>query len=360
MLESEYYTSPQRFSADLQLMNRWWQYLGHQSQIPQRGDYLLAGLAGAEVIVARDDQGAIRAFHNVCRHRGLRLCDSRGSVKAALRCPYHGWSYDLSGRLVAAPNMDGTEGFDAALYPLTPIQVDCWNGMVFGSQNPRHPLAEILKPLTPLVANWQIDSLVVAASLDYQVAANWKLIVQNFSECYHCPIVHPQLNRLTPFRSAENQIAGGGPVAGGPMRLAADAQTMSTTGQLAGTPLSSLSDEQKRRVYYYSIFPTLFLSPHPDYVLVHRLHPAAVDATRVECQILSGGDQAGAGAGLKAAVEFWDQTNRQDWAMCERSQQGVRSPGFRPGPYSDLESLLAEFDEFYLKQIEESSDPIRS
>ncbi len=242
----------------------------------------------AEVIVVRNESGTVKAFFNVCRHRALRLCEQpAGHVKAALRCPYHGWSYDLDGRLVAAPNMAGTEGFDQSEFPLAPINIEISNGLIFGSLQPRQTLNELLSPLGPLVENWSIESLVVATVLNYEVAANWKLLVQNFSECYHCPIVHPQLNRLTAFRSAENQLDNGGPVAGGPMLLEPNAETMSLNGRMAGSPIPTLTDEQKRRVYYYSIFPTMFLSPHPDYVMVHRLVPRSVDKTQVVCQLLT-------------------------------------------------------------------------
>lgn len=352
MLEQPFYAAEGFYLRDLELLRRTWQCLGHVSEWPQRGDYVVRRLVDAEVVVTRSGEQTWSAMHNVCRHRGLRLCThSRGESKGALRCPYHGWTYDLTGQLVAAPNMIDTENFVDSDFPLLPVAVQVWNGLVFAALQPTVDLNDALQPLAPLVANWQIESLQLAATLEYEVAANWKLIVQNFSECYHCPLVHPQLNRLTPFRSAENQLEGGGPVMGGPMQLEDDAQTMSLDGRWAAPPLPALTQEQRRRVYYYSLFPSTFLSPHPDYVMLHRLAPRGVGRTQVVCQFLTAGALAEAGR-LEQAVGFWDQTNRQDWEMCERSQQGVASPGYRPGPYSNLESLLGEFDEYYLQQLE--------
>jgi Rieske 2Fe-2S family protein len=360
MLEQEYYTTESRYQNDLQLMRGNWHCLGHVSEIPRRGEFVLRTLVDAEVIVAQPADQRWTVLHNVCRHRALRLCtESKGESKGVLRCPYHGWSYDLDGNLLAAPNMADADGFEPSEYGLVPVTVDVWHGLIFASPTPTRRLSSVLEPLDSLVANWQIESLQVARTLEYDVAANWKLIVQNFSECYHCPLVHPQLNRLTPFRSAENQLDGGGPVMGGPMLLDSDAQTMSLDGRFAATPIARLNAEQRRRVYYYSVFPTTFISPHPDYVLLHRLLPLAVGATRVTCQILTAGEPPDARA-FEQAVGFWDQTNRQDWEMCERSHQGVKSPGYRPGPYSNLESLLGEFDQYYLQQSARLSKPQHS
>ncbi len=352
MLEQAYYTAESHFHRDLELLRTRWHCLGHVSEIPEPGDYVLRDLVDAEVIVTRSGSESWSGMYNVCRHRALRLCtEPRGATKGVLRCPYHGWSYDLSGQLIAAPNMADAEGFDCRDYPLVPVAIEAWNGLLFASVEPTPPLGELLSPLQPLVVDWRIGSLCVARTMEYEVAANWKLIVQNFSECYHCPLVHPQLNRLTPYRSAENQLAGGGPVLGGPMQLDSAAETMSLDGRFAAPPLPGLDALQQRRVYYYSIFPTTFLSPHPDYVLLHRLVPRRVDATRVICQILTAGADPDPQR-IEQAVGFWDQTNRQDWEMCERSQQGVASVGYRPGPYSNLESLLGEFDTYYQQQFD--------
>ena len=188
--------------------------------------------------------------------------------------------------------------------------------------------------------------------IEYDVRANWKLIVQNYSECQHCPIIHPALIRLSPYDSGANDLIEG-PFLGGYMTIEHEGGSMTASGRACGVPVADLPAEDHGRVYYYSAFPTLLLSLHPDYVMYHTLWPQAPDRTRIACEWLFHPESLTSAACDPAdAVAFWDETNRQDWHICEESQLGVSSRRYTPGPYSPRESLLAAWDVEYRRQLD--------
>ena len=195
--------------------------------------------------------------------------------------------------------------------------------------------------------------MTLVETLRYQVRCNWKFLFQNYSECYHCPTVHPALSRLTPYRSATNDLASG-PFLGGPMELDHGCETVSHDGKLVSSRFPGLDERQRSRVYYYTVFPTMFISAHPDYMMVHVLARKDRSTTEVACHFLVPKAEAAATNGkLSRATELWDEINRQDWEMCELTQLGAESPAFRPGPYSTLEPMVYAFDRHYLDVMAE-------
>jgi len=354
-LERQYLCGDDVWQAERQtIFGRWWICLGRAAEWPARGSFRCVDVADHPVVVVRSTDGTIQAFHNVCRHRGSAVVtEPEGTAqRGVLACPYHNWTYDLDGRLIGAPNMADAEGFCRDGWGLKKVGAIEWQGFVMVNLDPGAS-REHLDELDGRLAPWGIADLESRARLSYDVAANWKLLFQNYSECYHCPTVHPALNRLTPYQNSSND-AEAGPVLGGPMELADGVATMSSGGARVGIVFPGLSERQQRQVYYYTIFPTIFLSLHPDYVMTHTIEPLAIDCTRVVCEFLfdrrcattSGLDPA-------PAIEFWDTTNRQDWRVCELAQRGVRSPAFEPGPYANLESMVAAFDRHYLHALGE-------
>ncbi len=327
-----------------------WIHVGRVQQLHSGSGVCPIKYENQRLLLVLDQKGQVRAFRNFCRHRGSQLVTERNcrQIGERLQCPYHAWTYDRHGQLVSAPHMDGVHGFQLSDYGLIEVPCQTRGGSVWINFQPHQPLQDFLAPLASQFRDWSLDDLRVAAEISYTVRANWKLIFQNFNECYHCPMVHPLLNRLTPFRDAENELVAG-PILGGPMKLSQDTETLSTDGRLVARPLPRLTDVQSRSVSYFTIFPTMFFSPHPDYVLIHRLERMAVDQTRVLCQWLFEPTEATEASGdLKRAVEFWDLTNRQDWEVCELAQLGMEDVAYIPGPYSSLESIVRAFDEHYL------------
>jgi glycine betaine catabolism A len=349
-LAGRYYTSPEIFAQEMErIFATRWLCVGRQSQLEAPGSTMLFELGRESVIVARGDDGEIRAFYNVCRHRGARLC-TIGGQQSRIRCPYHAWTYGLDGKLIGAPNMTDVAGFDRNDYPLLPVAVALWEGFIFlnFAESPV-PFAEAFAPIHDTFTPWTIARLSVAERVTYEVAANWKLLFQNYAECYHCPIIHPALNQLTPYLGADNDLQAG-EILGGPMQIEHADASMTVSGHLCGPPL--VDGPLRQQVYYYTIFPGLFLSLHPDYVLTHRIEPLAIDRTRVVCEwLFDPSYQDADGSDPQQAVTFWDRVNREDWQVCELSQLGVVSRAYTPGPYSELESVTAAFDRAYLEAL---------
>lgn len=359
-LPGEYYTSPGIFATERErIFGRFWLLVGHVSELAHAGSYFLAEVDRESIVVLRDADGKVGAFHNVCRHRGSRLCTApRGELGHALQCPYHAWTYGLDGTLRAAPNMADVAGFAREAHPLRPVAVDAWEGFVFVSLDDDPPsLAEALAPLGARFAAWRLPELVSVHQTVYEVDANWKLFFHNYSECYHCPRVHPHLNKLTPYRNSENDLDEGA-VLGGPMWMTNPEGSMTMHGGRCAAPFAGLSAAERGRVYYYTLFPSAFLSFHPDYVLVHRARPLAIDRTRIVCDWYFHPEATAApGFDPQPAIDFWDLTNRQDWELCANTYLGVASRAWQPGPYAELESQLAAFDRQYLRALGPTEAP---
>ena len=356
-------TLPGRYFADLdvyreetrRIFNKLWICVGRASDIPAAGDFILRELNGNSLIVVRDENGDVRCFDNVCRHRGTRLLENAdGKLPGGIQCPYHAWRYQLNGVLKSAPNMSSEEGFKPTDFSLSSLQCRTWEGFICVQRDPGGSgVAENEPAFWSRFRDWQLAELVPAHRITYDVNANWKILFHNFSECYHCSLVHPQLNPVTSAASASNDFTEG-PLLGGPMILNDGFATVSTGGELCGDVFPGLSAEDRQRVYFYTLFPTMFISPHPDYMLTHRVERRSVDRTRIICEWLFPPEICSRSEfSPEAAVEFWDMTNRQDWHVCELTQQGVQSDAYQPGPYSKQESMLAAFDRHYLSLMNE-------
>jgi glycine betaine catabolism A len=343
-LPGEYYTSAAIHREEaVRIFAQRWVCVGRAAGVPEAGDFIRAEVAGESLVVVRGADGAVRAFYNVCRHRGTRLCEEpAGRFPGSIQCPYHAWTYGLEGELLGAPHMT-EEWFDKADFPLHAAALAEWEGFLFVSLAERPvPLAEVLSPLAGKFTAWRLPELRARRRIEYDVRANWKLFFQNFSECYHCPRIHPELTRLSHYRSGANDLVEG-PILGGYMRIDREGGSLTLSGAAAGPrPLAGIGEEDLSRVYYYSVFPSLFVTLLPDYALWHTLEPRGVDRTRVVCEWLFAADAPEEGA--QDAVAFWDLTNQQDWHVCELAQQGVSSRAYTPGPYATQESLLAAFD----------------
>jgi Rieske 2Fe-2S family protein len=247
--------------------------------------------------------------------------------------------------------MESAAEFDKSDYSLGAVALGLWEGFIFVNLAPDpRPLGEVFAALNGKFAEWNLPLLRSEKRIDYEVHANWKLIFENYSECYHCPGVHPMLSKVSPYDSAENDLVEG-PFLGGFMAINKGA-SLTVSGNACALPIGTISGEDHARVFYYSIFPNMLLSMHPDYVMVHLVWPETPDRTRVICDWFfhpHASDRADFNP--SDAVEFWDRTNREDWHVCELSQQGIASRAYRPGPYSPRESIPAAWDREYLRHV---------
>ena len=352
-LPGRYYTSDDVFREEGErIFGERWMLVGREDEIPKSGDFTLHQVAGESIIVVRGNDDAIRAFYNVCRHRGTRMCEAAsGNMGNAIQCPYHSWSYALDGRCIGAPHMTGLDGFDKHDYPLHDVPTALWEGFIFInlSNNPE-PFARAWAPLIGRFSRFNLSALRAARRNEYDVNANWKLVYQNYSECYHCSPVHPALVRITPATSGENDLVEG-PFLGGYMVIQEHGGSLTMTGRACGTLVGDqLPAEDYNRVYYYSILPNMLLSLHPDYVMVHKLYPLAPNRTHVVCEWLFNPESFKNPAfDADDAAAFWDMTNREDWHVCELSQKGISSRAYAPGPYSPRESVSVQWDREYKK-----------
>ena len=354
-LPRRYYTDRGQFRSEMErFFFGQWVCVGREAQVARSGQYFLVELAAPDssdgdndesIIVTRDAEGVLRAFHNVCRHRGTRMCtEAAGAFPGSrIRCPYHGWTYGLDGALLGAPLMG--EEFSRADYPLHRVHVDVWEGHVFVHLGkPAQPVAQRLAPLTEGFAAWNMAELRMHKRIVYEVKANWKLIILNYNECLHCPLVHPALNPLTDFLGADN-VAPSPAYIGGSMGFKGATETMSMDGVRRRDYLPGLSAEQRKMVTYYAIYPNFLLSLHPDYMMTHTLWPRAVDRTGIVCEFhFHPNEMAKPNFESADAIDLWDLTNREDWRISELSQKGIRSRAYTPGPYSKREELLHAFD----------------
>jgi Rieske 2Fe-2S family protein len=355
-LPQRYFVSPEIFAEEQKKMfSEQWMLIGHQNQIAKPGDYFTAEVADENLIVVRDQRSTIRGFYNVCRHRGTRLREDESGHASAIQCPYHAWTYALDGRLLGAPHMDRVPGFDKADYSLRPVHLGLWEGFIFvnladasAQRGGYMSLENWFAPLAGKFSHWNLPKLRSVKRIDYDVQANWKLIFENYSECYHCPGVHPALSKLSPYDSAENDLTEG-PFLGGFMRIT-KGNSLTMSGKSCALPVGDFRNFH--RIFYYSVFPNMLLSLHPDYVMVHQLRPLSPARTLLLCDWFFH-PEAFEREDFKPAdaIEFWDMTNKQDWHVCELSQQGIASRAYEPGPYSPRESIPAAWDRYYLRFI---------
>ncbi|MGH2656953.1 MAG: aromatic ring-hydroxylating oxygenase subunit alpha [Actinomycetota bacterium] len=325
-----------------------WTCVGRAADLAGPGDQRAVRVGAEAVLLVRGADGVLRGFFNTCRHRGHELLPCGGPVvsRRAIRCPYHSWTYALDGRFKTAPSFVDRPDWQKADPDngLVPARVEEWGGWAFvNPSGDAPPLAEHLGNLGETLAPYEPERLEAAATHEYEIAANWKLIAENYHECFHCTNIHPELCRVTPPDSGR-AFEPTGLVVGGNMELMDHAETMSLTGESGGVPLRRLDREARRSVLYLHALPNLLISAHPDYVMTHRLDPVAPGRTRVECQWLFPPEATSReGFDPAYAVEFWDITNRQDWAACEGVQRGAAGRGYRQGPLSDAEGNVWQF-----------------
>ncbi|MBF89185.1 MAG: (2Fe-2S)-binding protein [Candidatus Marinimicrobia bacterium] len=349
-LDRDYYINPEILNNEYEnIFLKNWVCAGRTSELINQGKFKVMNLGSESAIILRYSKNELKAFTNICRHRGTRICEkNKGKFSNAIQCGYHGWTYSLDGKLIGAPHMDSIENFDKNDYPLFPIGIAEWEGFIFINFNDNpESFEKSFSPIFNKFTNWNLSQLFSLETKTYKVKANWKLIIQNYSECYHCPIIHPELSSITPYLSGRNDLFEGS-FLGGYMNFKANKESITSSGKLCCPPIRDLNKDDLDRVYYYSISPNMLLSLHPEYVMYHTVLPINVDSCEIRCSWLFEKNVVISDSyNTKEAIDFWDKTNKQDWKICEMSQLGIQSKKYSPAPYSSQESLLAAFDKNY-------------
>ncbi len=337
-LPGHYYTDPAFFTREQELIfERMWFCAARGEDVATPGAFRTVRVGRESVLVTRARDGGARAFLNVCRHRGARLCtEESGAVKRAFRCGYHAWAYDLDGRLVAAPHLVRMPDVDRAERGLRTVHVREWLGYVWVclaeapadfEQDVMGACVERLGDLDS-IERYRLESLRVGRRIRYDVRANWKLIIENFMECYHCSTIHPELVHVLP------EFAGGYAAqyyVGHGAEFGADVAGFTVDGSPGQAAIETISTDQDRRYYAITITPQVFVNLVPDHVILHRMYPLAADRTIVECDWLFRPDVLDSGVDLGPSVELFDRVNRQDFDACERCQPGMSSRAYANG-----------------------------
>jgi Rieske 2Fe-2S family protein len=331
---------------------REWFYAGRADEAPLPGDFLTVDVVGESILVIRGKDDELRGFYNVCRHRGSRLCDPelRGHAQGAIKCPYHAWSYAYDGRLIGTP-LVGKDEIDRESFGLWPVTVEVWQGFVFVHLGePAESLQESLEHQTdkPLqYERWAMDELRTARRTVTELAANWKILIENYNECLHCPTVHPELVAVAPaFKKGDVFEAGrddwGVSIVGGGVGY-----TASGTTSLPVMP--GLDEHSASSMYGASVFPNMFIDLTGTVVIATRLQPRAPDHTTVVTDYLFRPEVIDEpGFDPSEVVDFSELVAAQDYAVCERVQVGVSSRAFDHGIYAEKDALPYAFNQTYL------------
>ena len=365
-LEASYYLSQEIYEKEKKrVFEKFWFCLGHVGRIPNKGDYYLIEAMGQPFIVLRDAQGIVRVHYNVCAHRGTLVCKPSGKPgetlklnRKTLQCHYHGWTYGSDGGLLSAPGMEGVSDFSFSDNGLKSPPVYIWEGFIFISfVDDPEPFETLYAPMFERLSDWKIASLTRKHHETYLVKANWKLIFLNFNECLHCGVAHKTLSKFIGDKSAQNDLSSG-PFLGGLMDILGGADSVTSSGRFCSLPLGGeLTEKTKKKGYYYTILGNLLLNIHPDYLMYHCLFPQNPSETRVESDWLFHPESEvvlGENFLKDEPVFVWSKTNNEDWELCEMAQEGIASKAYRPGNYSNRESLLIAFDEYYLQLMNDN------
>lgn len=371
-LGRDFYTDPSFYEFDLEsIFYRQWLFAGVEAQLRKPGDYFTLDVGPTSVIVLRNRKGDIKAFHNTCRHRGSRICLKESGRATNLVCPYHQWAYDLNGNLIRARMMP--DGFDKAEHGLKPVHVEALGGTIYICLADAAPdFAHHRRSLEPLLAPHDLANAKVAHDATIIEQGNWKLVMENSRECYHCAAGHPELmNSFQDFYDLESEetkafweeckkrgletgpVAGHGftaariPLGRGAVSITMDGRpaVAKPLGHVGGGDIGSLR---------WARYPNMFSHTLGDYAFFFRLLPIGPNVTAVNGKWLVPKDAVeGVDYDLERLTEVWLKTNDQDRWLVENNQRGVNSMGYQPGPYSPTgEWGVIRFIDWYCAEAE--------
>jgi phenylpropionate dioxygenase-like ring-hydroxylating dioxygenase large terminal subunit len=366
-LPGRYYADPAVFALEQsRIFESMWFAVARGAELASSGSFLTADVGRENVIVIRGRDGTLRAFLNVCRHRGARLCaQPSGEVKRTLRCPYHAWTYGLDGKLTAAPNLTSMQDVDRTEYGLVQVHLREWLGYAWVCLADSPPsfddavkgaVSERLGGDTVIDA-WSADTLTVGRRITYDVKANWKLIVENFMECYHCATIHPELTEVLPEFAggyAAQYYVGHGALFGEQIR------GFTVDGSEGVGKISSLGEEHDRRYYAITVRPQVFINLVPDHVIFHRMYPVAVDRTIVDCDWLYSPEVVARETDISRSVELFHRVNEQDFDACERCQPSMSSRLYaHGGVLVPSEHHIGAFHEWVTDKLGDITEPAK-
>ncbi len=358
-LPGEYYYDAAIYVREQErIFSALWVCVERADALPHTGDFLTADVGGQNIVVVRGRDRQLRGFYNACRHRGAAICTAERGTAKTLTCKYHAWTYSLDGRLQGAPNIASFGAFPREEFGLLPVALEVWEGLIWVNlADAPPPLATQIDP--PIIERfgdlaqlqrYGIGELVLGKRIGYSVKANWKLVVENFMECYHCAPMHPELCELLPAFYNGTSYQG---IVGVGTTFADDIAQFSMSGTGDRPRLPGLTDADERTYFGLTLAPNVLVSLLPDHVILHIAHPRGVDETYVTCDwLFAPGVVADPAFDPTDSVAIFDLVNRQDWEVCELTQRGVRSKAFaRGGVYVPSEHHILQFNNLVRAQL---------
>jgi|TARA_B110000914_G_scaffold98699_1_gene86851 Rieske 2Fe-2S family protein len=339
-LHKDHYTQSNWFTEEINhIFHNEWVCVGSEQDLRENGDYKIIDFYGESIILLRDNDGQLNAFINLCKHRGCELLDTQGSdlsghLKNKIRCPYHSWTYNLKGHLINAPHLD--IDLNDTKFHLNNVKLQTWIGFIFLNLNPDAlDLKQHLESKIEQFSRYPLEQLIPKVHIPYEIKANWKVLLENYNECYHCAGVHPELCNIVPaFRKD-----GGANLEweeGVPHREGANTFTLS--GVTNRKPFPGLNDLEKERHFGQALYPNFLISLSMDHVAIFILHPISESTTKLDFYILFHPDSINDDEfDPSDAEDFWSLTNKQDWKICEKVQRGMQSKTFSKGYYGKME-----------------------
>ncbi|GAB5518621.1 MAG: aromatic ring-hydroxylating dioxygenase subunit alpha [Rhodothermales bacterium] len=320
-IPSAWYVDPRMHAIDQEMvLAASWQYVGHVSQLPEPHSFLTEDVAGHPVVVVRDGEGTLRAFYNVCKHRGGPLATTPCGTAKMLQCQYHGWTYRLNGSLRGVPRFDRSELFDKRDFGLTPVELAEWQGLLFVRLQPG-PLPDMntmLAGIAERIAPIRLGHLRFHTRVTYEVACNWKVYVDNYLEGYHLPLVHPELCKVLDYRAYRTETFRYHSLQHSPLREG-----------------DSPYGDEAEAAFYYFVFPNIMLNIMGDRLQMNAVVPIAPDRTLVHFDYLyAHPDGPGMAEQIASDMAFSDEVQAEDIEICEHVQRGLESPAYDRGRFS--------------------------
>ncbi|MEO6827902.1 MAG: aromatic ring-hydroxylating dioxygenase subunit alpha [Microbacteriaceae bacterium] len=337
-LDGSAYSDPEVFAMEQEkLFEKCWFCVVRGSDVAKPGSFKTVQVGRESLIISRNRKGEARAFYNVCRHRGKQVCLGESAEgQRSFQCGYHAWTYDLDGKLIAAPNLTDMPDIDRHEKGLVAVNVREWLGYIWVCLADEPPsfedtvLGEVVDRLGEVsnLDHYQVETLAIGKRITYDVKANWKLIIENFMECYHCATIHPELTEVLPEfangLSAQYYVNHGA-------EFGDDIKGFTVDGSEGVDLLPGVAEDQARRYYAITVKPQVFINMVPDHIIFHRMFPMAADRTVIECDWLYLPGVVESGKDLSKSVELFDRVNRQDFKACQETQPAMSSRIYQHG-----------------------------
>ena len=354
-LHKDLYFEPDWFKKECEnIFHKEWFCCGREEDIPDIGNYKVINIGEESIFLLRSNDQKIRAFFNFCKHRGCQLLEAgtEGRLKRNIICPYHSWTYNFDGSIAKTPHLD--VDLDNKKFHLNQVKLDTWGGFIFLNLGGEGHLDKQIGNIKEQFKRYPLDELLSSSKYNYSVQSNWKVIIENYNECYHCAGIHPERCQVVPAFK-ENGGSSLNWETGIPQREGTN--TFTFTGTTNRPPFPGLNDDEKEKHFGQAIYPNLLISLSMDHVAAFIVSPEGPDRTSIDCRILFHPESTSMkDFDPSDAAEFWHMINKQDWNICEKVQKGMNSSAFEYGFYGEMEDENLDIRKYISEKLDITFD----